>query len=94
MGGLDPADWVGLEGNEAQAGSAHHGLGARPGAQFAEHRVHVKLDGVLADVQPLGDELVGQALGQQEEDLDLPGGEWFGEGCGRRSLGTEHAWTL
>ena len=41
-----------------------YGLGPALGVELAEHRVHVELDRVLADVQPMGDGLVGQPLRQ------------------------------
>jgi hypothetical protein len=46
-------------------------LGARRQPQLGEDAVDVLLDGALGDHQPLGDRLVGAALGHQREHLTL-----------------------
>ena len=40
----------------------------------------MELGGVFADAQAAGDAFVGQALGDQLEDLQLAGGQRLGEG--------------
>src|SRR4026209_955901 len=47
------------------------GLGPVVDRQLAEDRAHVVLDGLLGDRQGVGDLLVGHALGDVVEDLDL-----------------------
>src|SRR4051794_26345207 len=56
------------------------GLGARTGVGLGEHPGDVHGDGALADVEALGDLAVGQAFGQDGEDLVLARGQ-------RRQLG-------
>ena len=48
----------GLEKDQAAADTEGHGFGAAPGPKLAEDRRHVKLDGVLRNVQPRGDFLI------------------------------------
>ena len=43
---------------------------------------HVRLDGGLAQVQPVGDLLVGQGLADECQDLQLTGGQGDTEGEG------------
>src|SRR6266702_5276007 len=50
-------------------------LGPVPGVQLGEDPGHVRLAGQRADEQPGGDLGVGQAAGDQREDLQLPCGE-------------------
>src|SRR4051795_4551191 len=52
-----------------------HGLGPVVHGQLAKDRAHVVLDGLLADGQRVGDLLVGHALGDVVEDLDLARGQ-------------------
>src|SRR4051812_41100261 len=63
----------------AQAGNqgadARRGLAAAGHAELLEEVVDVVLDGRHLDVQPRRDLLVGEALVDQLDDLDLPGGE-------------------
>src|SRR3954467_12308402 len=60
----------------ALAHGIDHGLGPVVDGQLAKDRAHVVLDGLLADRQRVGDLLVGHALGDVVEDLDLARGEW------------------
>src|SRR4051794_38871262 len=55
----------------ALAHRVHDGLGPVVDGQLAQDRAHVVLDGLLADRQGIGDLLVGHALGDVVEDLDL-----------------------
>src|SRR6185436_4159181 len=59
----------------ALAHRVHDGLGPVVDSQLPEDRAHVVLDGLLADRQRVGDLLVGHALGDVVEDLDLARGE-------------------
>ncbi len=59
----------GLQEDQAEARGAHHRFGAAACAELAEQGVDVELDGVLADVEPQGDGLVGQSLSQQAQDV-------------------------
>src|SRR5262245_20623006 len=59
----------------ALAHRVHDGLGPVIDCQLAQDRAHVVLDGLLADRQGVGDLLVGHALGDVVEDLDLARGE-------------------
>src|SRR4029078_5737871 len=61
LGHLDPA----------LAHRVYDGLGPVIDCQLAQDRAHVVLDGLLADRQGVGDLLVGHALGDVVEDLDL-----------------------
>ena len=51
------------------------GLHAIAQAELHQHAGHVGLDGGVADDQLGGDLLVGEAAGEQLEDLELAGGE-------------------
>src|SRR5438034_10357716 len=55
----------------ALAHRIHDGLGPVVDGQLAQDRAHVVLHGLLADRQRVGDLLVGHALGDVVEDLDL-----------------------
>src|SRR4051794_25642547 len=60
----------------ALAHGVDHGLRPVVHGQLAKDRAHVVLDGLLADRQRVGDLLVGHALGDVVEDLDLARREW------------------
>jgi hypothetical protein len=62
------------------------GLRAVGDADLREHLGQVCLDGLLADLQPTGDELVREALPDQREHLALAGAE-LDRGAHLRSLG-------
>src|SRR3954452_18212591 len=47
------------------------GLRAGGDAERLEDARHVRLDRLLRDPEALGDDLVGQAVGQQREDVEL-----------------------
>src|SRR5436309_7921160 len=66
----------------ALAHRVHDGLGPVVDGQLAQDRAHVVLDRLLADRQRVGDLLVGHALGDIVEDLDLAGRQ-RGEDWGR-----------
>src|ERR1700704_1378355 len=55
----------------ALAHRVHDGLGPVVDGQFAEDGAHVILDRLLADRQGIWDLLIGHALGNVVEDLDL-----------------------
>src|SRR6478735_4739682 len=66
--------WTGSVFRHPDPALAHgidHGLGPVVDGQLAEDRAHVVLDGLLADRQRVGDLLVGHALSDVVEDLDL-----------------------
>ena len=44
-------------------------------ADLVENAGHVNTDSLLADVQPVADLAISQALGHLAEDLELAGGE-------------------
>src|SRR5688572_180256 len=52
----------------------------RMGAQLVEDPLHVVPDGVQPKIEPGGDDVVGQPLRHQVEDLHLPRGEIRGDG--------------
>src|SRR6478752_5692778 len=56
------------------------GGGAVADADLAEDVADVDLDGALADAEPAGDLLVGQARGREPQDLLLPLAEQVGGG--------------
>src|SRR5207244_6130371 len=47
------------------------GLGAVRDAELPVHVADVVADGLVADAEPVGDLLVGEALGEQAQDLHL-----------------------
>ena len=53
----------------------HGGLHTVAEAELLEDVRDVRLDGRLADVQPLADLRVGKAAGNEPKDVSLPGGE-------------------
>src|SRR5215213_7326866 len=57
----------------ALAHRIHDGLGPIVHGELPEDRAHVVLDGLLADRERVRDLLVGHALGDVVEDLDLAG---------------------
>src|SRR6476660_3260725 len=70
--------WTGSVFRHPDPALAHgidHGLGPVVHGQLAEDRAHVVLDGLLADRERVGDLLVGHALGDVVEDLDLARGQ-------------------
>ena len=69
---------------EAVALGPQRRLGAVGDVERAEDPREVGLDGLLADLEPAGDELVRQALDEQREHLALAGGQPAGVGRGPR----------
>ena len=63
-----------LDWQEPQPGGQGYRLGAALGVEFAHDGIHVKLYSMLAHRQARGDPFVGQSLGQQPQDIVLPGG--------------------
>jgi hypothetical protein len=53
------------------------GLGAGVDAQLLKELAVVPLDRVERQVEPVGDLLVGQPLGEQRHNLPLALGQWF-----------------
>src|SRR5712691_10645584 len=67
---------AGLAGNDQAAlVGKDDELGAVSGVQLHEDARHMRFAGQRANEQALGDLGVGQARGDEPEDLDLPGGE-------------------
>ena len=67
--------------------------GTRGDLQLAVDRAQVRVDGVRADHQPLGDLGVGQTLRDQAQHLDLAGGQAGGVGaCGCGWWGRSWRW--
>ena len=62
-----------LEEKYAETGGADDGLRTTLSAQFAEEGVDVEFDGVLTDVQVIGDGLIGETFGQELENLQFAG---------------------
>jgi hypothetical protein len=60
------------------AGGQGDGFGAGAGAELGQERTDVELGGVFADAELAGDATIGQALGQQLEDLALARGQGWG----------------
>src|SRR5882762_3597994 len=61
-------------------------LGSASGIELREDRGDVKLDGVLRDAEPRGDDLVAEPLGDHAEYLDLAGREGLTGDRGAASL--------
>src|SRR5579884_2257987 len=61
--------------DQALAHRVQHGLGAVVDPQLLVHVADVVADGLLADLESVGDLLVGHPAGQELQDLDLPAGE-------------------
>ena len=61
-------------------------IGWRQGGELAEYVVHVTLDGIGRDVEPLRDFLVAEPRGDQRSDLALPLREANGAGHKRGSF--------
>src|SRR4051794_2247945 len=66
---------VSLECDQSLARGEMHRFGAAAGAELGQDRGDVKLDGMVADRQSDGDGLVGQAFGNQLQDLALARGK-------------------
>src|SRR5213076_597953 len=64
-----------LQADQAAANGLDDGLGPRRGPQLHHHAVDVELGRVVADAEAVGDQLVGQALGEQLDDLALALGQ-------------------
>jgi hypothetical protein len=64
-----------VEGDQALLQAEDGGLGAVGQPQLGQDAGHVRLDGLLADLQRLGDLAVGAATGQRGQDLQLPRGD-------------------
>jgi hypothetical protein len=62
---------------------AGDGLGALVDAELAVHAGRVALDGAERDIEPLGDLVVGQALGNERQHLVLAVAQWLDERGGR-----------
>src|SRR5579883_302331 len=60
-----------LQGNEAASESQPDSVGAAGGTQLGRERRDMELDGVLADMQGAGDELVRQSLAHQFQHFAL-----------------------
>jgi len=56
-------------------------------ARFVEDAIDVELDGPCADAERLGDELVGEAAGDERQDLGLAGGQLPAPARGGEHLG-------
>ena len=77
---------------ESLALGPERGLRAVGHVELAEDPGQVRLDGLLADLEPAGDQLVRQTLDEQDEDLLLARGQagervWLGAGAEDRARG-------
>src|SRR2546429_10026123 len=75
------AVWGGGSVQEARFVSHDDCLGSVPYTEFAVQMCDVRLDGGLADVEPIGDFGVRQPVRNEHQDLTLAGGE-LGEAAG------------
>jgi hypothetical protein len=62
---------------------------ARPRLQFRQQVAHVRLDGFLAEEEPLADLAVHKAFRDQLQDFDLPGRRFLLELLERRREGDD-----
>src|SRR5262249_25151671 len=68
-----PREKVRLEEEEAQTGGADDCLCTALRTQFAENGVDVEFDSVLADVQAVGNGLIGKTFGKELQDFQFTG---------------------
>src|SRR3712207_4744071 len=79
-----------LEGDQAAPGPLAHGLSAVADLELGVEGRDVELDGVLADVELLGYEPVGESPAEQLQHLALARGQGFGELLDRGQIGRAH----
>ena len=84
---------AGWSSDDAGAHGDHDHLRPVAGAELAGDPGQVALDGQRRQAQGLADLLVGAALGDQLEHLDLTAGEPLGAGGGRDGSGAQRAGT-
>src|SRR5439155_13991090 len=91
LSGLEPAGPLDL--NQALADRVQRGVGAVEDLQLLVHVADVVAHRLLADLQPVGDLLVGHAGRDQPQDLELAGGQPVVELLARAGAGqhVEHA---
>ena len=86
--GRSRAGLSGLAADDVVALRPQRGLRAVGDPEHAEHAREVRLDGLLGDLQPAGDQLVGQPVADEGEDVELALGELL---LGRAARGGRRA---
>src|SRR5581483_2974794 len=76
---------------DAEAGRLRARFAARAGAELAQDRGDVVVDGALRDDEPLGDLGVPHAPGHEREHVELAGGQAGGVVARRRPRAAGHA---